>query len=151
MREISAQQRIITALDVADASTAVALAQSLGASGRFVKVGLELYSAAGPEVVQRLQEAGKDIFLDLKYHDIPNTVAGAARVAASLGAAMVTIHAAAGRRALAAAADSLAQAGNDSQRPALLAVTVLTSLNETDLAEMAPSPLSLAERIVSLA
>jgi orotidine-5'-phosphate decarboxylase len=116
-----------------------------------VKVGLELYSAAGPAVVRQLQAAGKDVFLDLKYHDIPNTVAGAARVAATLGAAMVTVHAAAGRRALTAAADALARAGESSRRPALLAVTVLTSLSAAELAEVAPGQESLAERIVRLA
>lgn len=152
LRTVPVQQRIITALDVADADTAVQLARNLGDRGRFVKVGLELYAAAGPEVLRRLQQNGKDVFLDLKYHDIPNTVAGAAGVAASLGAAMITIHAAAGRRALAAAAAALARTGGDpSTRPALLAVTVLTSLNDTELAEVAPSADSLAERIVRLA
>jgi len=151
LRKVPVQQRIITALDVPDADTAVQLARDLGDRGRFVKVGLELYSAAGPDVLRRLQQTGKDVFLDLKYHDIPNTVAGAAGVAAALGAAMITIHAAAGRQALAAAATALARTGDPATRPALLAVTVLTSLNDAELAEVAPSADSLTERIVRLA
>ncbi len=151
LRSVPREQRIITALDVADARAAVALARQLGTQGRFVKVGLELFSAAGPEVVRSLRELGKDVFLDLKYHDIPNTVASAARVAAALGAAMVTVHAAAGARALATAAETLAGGGGGPARPVLLAVTVLTSLSVAELAEVAPSPESLPERVLRLA
>ena len=153
-RELRAQPlsaRVITALDVPDATTALTLAASLGDRGRFVKVGLELFSAGGPSVVSALRELGKEIFLDLKLHDIPNTVAGAAHQAARLGVAMITIHAAAGRRALAAAAGALAAAVPAGRRPALLGVTVLTSLSETELAEVTPSPLDLPERLLHLA
>ena len=90
------------------------------------------------------------VFLDLKNHDIPNTVASAARVAADLGVAMCTVHASAGRGALSAAAEALAGVGSG-PRPALLAVTVLTSLSEPELAEACPSPDTLAERIDRLA
>jgi orotidine-5'-phosphate decarboxylase len=118
-----------------------------------VKVGLELFTATGPRVVRDLQDAGKQVFLDLKFHDIPNTVAAAARSAAGLGAALCTVHASTGRRALEAAAEALATApaGPDGRRPALLAVTVLTSLGPQELAEIAPSPDSLTERVLRLA
>ncbi len=153
LREIAPAERIITALDVPGAADASALAERLGPLGRFVKVGLELFSAAGPDVVERLQTAGKEVFLDLKYHDIPNTVASAARVAAGLGVAMVTIHTASGRNALTAAAAALATApvGSDGRRPALLGVTVLTSLDQAQLAETAPGPDSLPQRVARLA
>jgi orotidine-5'-phosphate decarboxylase len=158
LREVPRQQRIITALDVSDGQEALALAQALGPAGHYVKVGLELFSAEGPAVVRALGEAGKEIFLDLKYNDIPNTVAGAARQAAHLGVSMVTIHAFAGRRALSAAAAALAEAAADRQathpaqaRPALLGVTVLTSLAAEELAEISPSPLELPDRIIRLA
>ena len=96
---------------------------------RWVKVGLELFVAGGPAVVQQLREQGKRVFLDLKFHDIPATMAGACRSAARLGAELITVHACAGREALqaaqAAAAESAAAAGLP--QPTLLAVTVLTS------------------------
>jgi len=153
LRAIPARERIITALDVPDHEAARALADDLGDQGRFVKVGLELFSAAGPRIVTDLRQAGKEVFLDLKYHDIPNTVAAAARVAAALGATMTTVHASAGRRALSAAAAALAEApaGPDGRRPALLAVTILTSLSAEELQEIGPSPDSLQERIDRLA
>ena len=153
LRTLPSRQRVITALDVAGADEAVALADRLGPAGGFVKVGLELFSAAGPQVVDRLQARNRRVFLDLKYHDIPNTVAGAARVAARLGVAMCTIHAAAGRPALTAAAEALAAEApaTSGSRPALLAVTVLTSLSAADLAETAPSSDDLAGRIDRLA
>jgi orotidine-5'-phosphate decarboxylase len=96
---------------------------------RWVKVGLELFTAAGPAVVQQLRDQGKRVFLDLKFHDIPATMAGACRSAARLGAELITVHACAGREALAAAQaaaqESAAAAGLPG--PTLLAVTVLTS------------------------
>jgi len=118
-----------------------------------VKVGLELFSAAGPPVVTALRGLGRDVFLDLKYHDIPNTVAAAARQASRLGASLCTIHAANGRAALQAAAAALADEppGPSGQRPALLAVTVLTSLSAADLDEVAPGGGSLADRLARLA
>jgi orotidine-5'-phosphate decarboxylase len=154
LRALPAGRRIITALDVPDAEEALALAARLGPAGGFVKVGLELFSAAGPAVVGRLQELGRDVFLDLKYHDIPNTVAAAARVAARLGAGLCTMHASNGRAAVAAAAAALAEARPHpvtGRRPALLAVTVLTSLAEDELQEVGPSPDSLQDRVGRLA
>lgn len=153
LRALPANRRLITALDVPDRDRALALATALGPAGGFVKVGLELFSAAGPPVVTALRALGRDIFLDLKYHDIPNTVAAAARQAARLGASLCTIHAASGRAALQAAAAALATEppGPAGQRPALLAVTVLTSLSAADLEEMAPGGGTLSARLARLA
>ena len=154
LRALPAGRRVITALDVPGPDQALELAARLGPAGGFVKVGLELFSAAGPGVVGRLQELGRDVFLDLKYHDIPNTVASAARVAATLGASLCTMHAGNGRAAMTAAAAALAEAPVHpvtGRRPALLAVTVLTSLSEDELQETSPSPDHLADRIARLA
>ena len=154
LRSLPASSRIITALDVPGAPEALDLAGRLGPAGGFVKVGLELYSAAGPQVVADLRGAGREIFLDLKYHDIPNTVASAARVAARLGASLCTMHAQNGRAAMTAAAEALAASDPDpisGRRPALLAVTILTSLSEEQLAEVSPSEDSLQDRVERLA
>ncbi|MFZ9270802.1 MAG: orotidine-5'-phosphate decarboxylase [Prochlorococcaceae cyanobacterium] len=124
----SPADRIIVALDGMDADQALALAARLH-DLRWVKVGLELFTAAGPQVVQQLREQGKRVFLDLKFHDIPATMAGACRSAARLGAELITVHACAGSEALAAAqaAASDAAAATGLPAPTLLAVTVLTS------------------------
>jgi orotidine-5'-phosphate decarboxylase len=149
LRELPAGRRVITALDVPDAAAALRLAESLGPGGSFVKVGLELFSSAGPDVVERLRDLDRRVFLDLKYHDIPNTVAAAARTAARLGVSLCTVHAAAGRAALEAGAGALAE--STGERPALLAVTVLTSLDEAQLQETGPTSDSLQERVERLA
>jgi len=154
LRALPAGRRVITALDVPGQAQALDLAGRLGPAGGFVKVGLELFSAAGPEVVRRLQELQRDVFLDLKYHDIPNTVASAARVAATLGASLCTMHAGNGRAAMTAATTALAQAEPHpltGRRPALLAVTVLTSLSADEMQEVSPSADDLAARIERLA
>ncbi len=154
LRDLPAIRRIITALDVPTMDQALSLAERLGAGGGFVKVGLELYSAAGPEVVHRLRNLDRDIFLDLKYHDIPNTVASAARVAATLGASLCTMHASNGRAAMTAAAEALAKStpdGRTGRRPALLAVTILTSLSEQEMGEVSPSHDTLQDRVERLA
>lgn len=153
LRALPTRNRIITALDVPTPAEAYGFAKRLGPDGRFVKVGLELFSAAGPAVIAGLSALGKEIFLDLKYHDIPNTVAGAAGMAARLGVAMCTVHAAAGRTAMTAAAAALAAAppGPLGRRPALLAVTVLTSLSDAELREVTPSPDQVQDRVDRLA
>ena len=152
LREVPLRRRVITALDVPDAETARTLASRLGPDGLFVKVGLELFSAAGPAVVAELRAAEREVFLDLKYHDSPTTVAGAARLAARMGVALATIHASAGRRAVNAAAEALAAATPAGERrPALLAVTVLTSLGGEDLAEIAPGADTVDSHVVRLA
>jgi len=154
LRALPAGRRIITALDVPGQDQALALAARLGPDGGFVKVGLELFSAAGPDVVRHLQELHRDIFLDLKYHDIPNTVAGAARLAATMGASLCTMHAGNGRAAMTAAAEALAGAPVHpvtGRRPALLAVTILTSLSPDELQEVSPSADELPGRIERMA
>lgn len=125
------EPRVIVALDLPDADAALRLAERLDPGRCRVKVGLELYTAAGPRVIGGLVERGFDVFLDLKLHDIPNTVAGAARAAAALGCWMLTVHAAGGPAMVAAAAEALAGV---ERRPSLVAVTVLTSLDEAALA-----------------
>jgi len=124
----SPADRIIVALDGMAPEQALVFAQAVPEL-RWVKVGLELFTAAGPAVVQQLRDQGKRVFLDLKFHDIPATMAGACRSAARLGAELITVHACAGREALAAAQaaaqESAAAAGLPG--PTLLAVTVLTS------------------------
>ena len=121
-------ERLILALDRPDAAAALALAAAIP-DLRWVKVGLELFTAAGPSVVQRLRDQGQRVFLDLKFHDIPATMAGACRSAARLGAELITVHAWAGREALAAAQAAAAEGAAAAGLPAptLLAVTVLTS------------------------
>jgi orotidine-5'-phosphate decarboxylase len=119
---------VILALDRPDAASAFALVEAIP-SLRWVKVGLELFSAAGPDVVRWLRDRGLQVFLDLKFHDIPATMAGACRSAARLGAGLITVHACAGAEALRAAQDAAQEAADAAglPEPTLLAVTVLTS------------------------
>ena len=118
----------IIALDVSSSSDALALVEELGAACRFYKVGNELFTAEGPEVVRRIRESGPEVFLDLKFHDIPNTVAGGVRNAARAGARLVTVHATGGEAMLRAAVEA---GGGDCR---VLAVTVLTSLTSDAVA-----------------
>jgi orotidine-5'-phosphate decarboxylase len=125
-----ARERLIVALDVPDPASASVLVERLDDTCTWFKVGLELFVAAGPAVLEPLLRRDYKVFLDLKLHDIPNTVAGAVRSAAGLGARMLTVHAAGGPAMLAAAHDAL---GGVAQPPELLAVTVLTSMDEMQL------------------
>jgi len=147
-----AAERIIVALD--GMAPEQALAFSRGVEGlRWVKVGLELFVQAGPDVVAQLREQGLRVFLDLKFHDIPATMAGACRRAAGLGAELITVHACAGSEALraaqAAASEGAQAAGLAS--PTLLAVTVLTSWEEQRLQRELALSQAIAERVPSLA
>jgi orotidine-5'-phosphate decarboxylase len=126
----SAPERLIVALDYPEARAALALVDRLEGATRWVKIGLELYVAEGNALVAELQQRGFSIFLDLKFHDIPNTVASAVRAAARLGVDMLTVHAAGGPAMLMAAAEA---AGEIGAGPALLAVTVLTSMDDEQL------------------
>ncbi len=119
----SPRERLIVALDAPGSAQACDLARRLGDEVLWVKVGLELFCSAGPSVVEDLAGLGKRIFLDLKFHDIPNTVAGAVRAVARLPVALVNLHAAAG----AAAMEAAAEAARDRSDLGLLAVTRLTS------------------------
>jgi orotidine-5'-phosphate decarboxylase len=125
-----ARKRLIVALDVPNAAVASDLVNRLEGTCEWFKVGLELFTSAGPPVVERLVARGCSVFLDLKLHDIPNTVAGAVRSAAALGVRMLTVHAAGGPAMLAAARSALEGL---SEPPQLLAVTVLTSMDEAQL------------------
>ena len=138
---------VIVALDYADSDAALAMAARLDPALCRVKVGKELFTATGPALVDALQARGFQVFLDLKFHDIPNTVAGAVRAAAELGVWMVNVHAGGGRRMLEAAVDALA---GRQHRPLLIGVTVLTSLADADLAELGYAE-SAAERVQRLA
>jgi len=124
--------KIIVALDYADAASAMTLVERLDPALCRVKVGKELFTAVGPELVRALAARGFEVFLDLKFHDIPNTVAAACRAAAGLGVWMMNVHASGGRRMLSAAHEALADLP---QRPLLIAVTVLTSMSAEDLNE----------------
>jgi orotidine-5'-phosphate decarboxylase len=125
--------KIIVALDYATADAALAFAARVTPDLCRLKVGKELFTVAGPALVQQLVERGFDVFLDLKFHDIPNTVAQAVRAAARLGVWMVNVHASGGRKMMSAAREALT---DEPHRPLLIAVTVLTSLDGADLAEI---------------
>lgn len=124
---------LLIALDYNRSADALALAAQLSPDLCRLKIGKELYTREGRQLVEALQGIGYDIFLDLKYHDIPNTVAAALRVAAEMGVWMVNVHASGGRKMLETAADALARYR---QPPLLIAVTVLTSLGDGELREI---------------
>jgi orotidine-5'-phosphate decarboxylase len=127
------RQRLIVALDVSTATAARKIVAAVGDSAHAYKVGMQLYTAEGPAIVRDLIGSGRRVFLDLKYHDIPNTAGAAVRVAADLGVSMLTIHASGGGKMIRAAVEA-AQA----TKPDLLvlAVTVLTSLDDVELGKL---------------
>jgi orotidine-5'-phosphate decarboxylase len=124
------RQRLIVALDVSSAAAAQKIVAAVGDSASCYKVGMQLYTAEGPRIVRDLVTSGRRVFLDLKYHDIPNTVAAAVREAAGLGVSMLTVHASGGGKMLRAATEA---ARNSNAALMVLAVTVLTSLDDNDL------------------
>ena len=125
------RQRLIVALDVSTAAAARKIVAAVGDSAHAYKVGMQLYTAEGPSIVRELVGSGRRVFLDLKYHDIPNTVGAAVREAAQLGVSMLTVHASGGGKMLRAAVEA-------AQKPGLLvlAVTVLTSLDDVELGKI---------------
>jgi orotidine-5'-phosphate decarboxylase len=153
--EIPLKSRLILALDVADADSALDLVRRTRDVVGTYKVGLELFCAAGPSILKQLRKEEVDVFLDLKLHDIPNTVAGAVRAVSSHGAALLTVHASGGPAMLAAAQSALAGQtvvpGGSMTR--LLAVTALTNLSGKDLSDIgfAGSPDDVVLRLVGLA
>ena len=124
---------LIVALDFSDAKSALGLAAHLDPVECRVKVGKQLHTAAGPQVIDVLMHRGFDVFLDLKFHDIPNTVASACRVAASQGVWMMNVHASGGRCMLLAAREAVDDA---KVKPLLIGVTVLTSLSDAGMSEI---------------
>lgn len=144
--------RIIVPLDVSTQAEAIALLDQLP-QATFWKVGLELFVSTGPDILQVLKERQKRIFLDLKFHDIPNTMAGACRAAGRYGVDLLTVHAAAGQIAL-AAANEAAQAGaaeTGSPAPNLIAITLLTSISSRTLAFELQVPLELPDYALQMA
>ncbi|MEI7900186.1 MAG: orotidine-5'-phosphate decarboxylase [bacterium] len=125
---------LIVALDVSSTAEVVQLVDRLGESVSFYKIGLELFSAEGPDVVRAVKSRGKKVFLDLKLHDIPRTVERAVKAGAALGVDLMTLHAAGGKAMIRAAQAAALSCGANA--PKLLAVTVLTSLDQSDLADL---------------
>ena len=142
--------KIIIALDYPAAAPALALAERLQPALCRLKVGKELFTATGPALLEQLMKRGFEIFLDLKFHDIPNTTAQACKAAASLGVWMVNVHASGGRRMMEAAREGLA---NFAKPPKLIAVTVLTSMVQEDLVDLGitDTPAELVQRLAALA
>lgn len=128
------KSELIVALDVPSANQIPAIVNSLPAEISYYKIGLELFAAAGPEALRFLAENNKNIFLDLKLHDIPRTVARAVEACAKYNVSLITVHAGGGRNMLTAASQAAAQMGENA--PKLVAVTTLTSLDQNDLNEM---------------
>ena len=137
---------MIVALDVSSAAEARKIIVALGDSVSFYKVGMQLYTAEGPSIVRELAASGKQVFLDLKYHDIPNTVAAAVREAGKLGVSLLTVHGAGGSKMLRAASQA-ARESNPAMK--IVAVTVLTSMDQDDLNEIMHG--NLQEQVVHLA
>jgi orotidine-5'-phosphate decarboxylase len=150
---VSAKEKLIVALDVESAGEALRLFGELrGAAGMF-KVGSQLFTTAGPDLVRRLVNDGARIFLDLKFHDIPNTVAAAAREAVRLGVALFNVHAAGGSEMLRRASDATAEeaARLGVTKPSLIAVTVLTSMDAEALSETGVTAGNVEEHVRRLA
>ncbi len=130
---MDSRERLIVALDVSTAAAARKIVAAVGESAHAYKVGMQLYTAEGPAIVRELVGAGRRVFLDLKYHDIPNTVGAAVSEASKLGVSMLTVHASGGGKMLRAAMEAARTSGSN---PLVLAVTVLTSLDDAELGKM---------------
>ncbi len=148
---MNAKDRVIVALDVPDERSAIAFVERLEEVS-FWKVGLELFTSTGPKILELLKSRQKRIFLDLKFHDIPNTVASACRAASGYGVDLLTIHATSGREALKAATEAV-QVGASSagiKPPKLIAITLLTSISSRQLAFDLKIPLELPEYVLEM-
>ncbi len=139
--------KVIVSLDFPDRKQALDLCQKLEPASCKLKIGKELFTREGPALVEKLISSDFDIFLDLKYHDIPNTVASACRVAADLGVWMMNVHASGGRTMMEAASEAL---DKTSHKPLLIAVTVLTSMSQEDLDELGIKN-SVEDQVIMLA
>ena len=140
---------LIVALDVQSREEAVARVKEIGEAVSFYKIGLELYTAEGPDVVKAVKDLGKKIFLDLKFHDIPRTVERAVKSGGKLGVDLMTIHACGGNAMIRAAADAAAEFG--AAAPKILAVTLLTSMDQADLVDIGVAGRTPAEQVRSMA
>ena len=151
----SMRDRIIVALDTPDVESALDIAAALKGRAKWLKVGMTLFYSEGPAVVHALRDMGYDVFVDLKLHDIPHQVRGAARALGSLGAGMLTVHAGGGAEMIAAAVEgaSLGATAAHVEPPAVLAVTVLTSLDPVTLAStgVRVAPAEQVRRLTGLA
>lgn len=145
-----ASERIIVPLDVPSLDQAIALIELLP-DVSFWKVGLELFTSVGPRILDVLKSRQKRVFLDLKFHDIPNTVGSACRVAGSYGVDLLTIHATCGKDCLKGAMDALFQGASGAAPPKLIAITLLTSISARDLAFDLKIPLELPEFALQMA
>lgn len=144
------RKRIIIALDFADSAATIDLLAQLNPAQCRLKIGKELFTRCGPDLVKKVIDMGFDVFLDLKFHDIPNTVAKAVSAAADMGVWMVNVHASGGRDMMCAARAAIDASDN---KPLLIAVTVLTSMSQADLAETGVNvtPLVQVSRLAALA
>ncbi|MFB0711601.1 orotidine-5'-phosphate decarboxylase [Buttiauxella noackiae] len=147
---VATDSPIVVALDYDNRDKALAFIDRIDPRDCRLKVGKEMFTLFGPQLVRDIQERGFDVFLDLKFHDIPNTTAHAVAAAAELGVWMVNVHASGGARMMTAACEALLPFGNDA--PLLIAVTVLTSMEASDLADLgiAATPAEHAERLARL-
>jgi orotidine-5'-phosphate decarboxylase len=141
----TSDQRLIVALDVSSVAEALKIVSALGDSVHIYKVGMQLYTAEGPQIVRELVASGRQVFLDLKYYDIPNTVASAVREAAQLGVSMLTVHASGGAKMLLSAVEASRVSSLQ-----ILAVTVLTSMDENDL-NSTGVPGAVVDQVIRLA
>ena len=142
--------QLIVALDVSNAQAALDIVGRLEGRVQFFKIGSELFAAAGPHVIEQVRARGAQVFLDLKFHDIPNTVARTCRVAVRYGTYMLTIHAAGGSAMIEAAAEAVRHEAGD-ERPRIIAVTVLTSIDDRLWHDQLGMGSSVSDSIVSLA
>ena len=140
---------LIVALDVQTRAEAVERVKAIGEAVGFYKIGLELFTAEGPDVVKAVRDLGKRVFLDLKFHDIPRTVERAVRSGGKLGVDLMTIHSVGGKAMIRAAADAAAEFG--AAGPKILAVTVLTSLDQGDLRDVGILDRTPAEQVAAMA
>lgn len=140
---------LIVALDVNNREEAVQKVKAIGDTVDFYKIGLELFTAEGPDVVKAVKDLGKRVFLDLKFHDIPRTVERSVRSGGKLGVDLMTIHSVGGKAMIKAAADAAAEFGPNG--PKILAVTVLTSLDQSDLEDVGIKGRTPAEQVEAMA
>ena len=145
------KERLCIALDVPTLEKAVEVVHELAPYVGLFKIGMQLFTAEGPRAIHSIRGLGGKVFLDLKYHDIPNTVANAAREAMSLGVDVFTIHASGGTMMMRAVADALEEKGGATGRPTVLAITVLTSLSSQQIRKELNVAQTVREQVVSLA